>query len=88
MSSTATTPFSSQCLILGELWLNYRQDDEFTDFVEYNDLGLPLAYAIAESVIEASPTATRFVGETWDLLLESLGLEDTGFTTLDEMLDY
>jgi hypothetical protein len=68
------------------LWLNYKADAEFKDFIEYNDLGLPLAYAIAEGIVEATPIATRFVEETFELLLAGLAIEDEGFENLDEML--
>ena len=33
--------------VLAELWINYRDDEDFTDFIEYNDIGLPLAYFVA-----------------------------------------
>jgi hypothetical protein len=68
------------------LWLNYKADTEFKDFIEYNDLGLPLAYSIAEGIVEATPIATRFVEETFELLLAGLAIEDEGFENLDEML--
>lgn len=83
-----TTPFSNQVLILAELWMNYRDDEEFKDFIEYNDLGLPLAYGVANNLIESlSDTGITMVGETWDLLLGGLGVEDTGFEYLDDLLD-
>ena len=84
--ATSPTPFLTKCEILSDLWLNYKADDEFKDFIEYNDLGLPLAYAIAEGIVEATPIATRFVEETFELLLAGLAIEDEGFETLDEML--
>jgi hypothetical protein len=82
-----TTTFSSKTLILADLWLNYRDEEQFKDFVEYNDLGLPLAYAIANDIIKETPTAEKFVDETFDLLLAGLGIEDTGFELLDDLLD-
>jgi hypothetical protein len=86
MSDTPTTPFSNQASILAELWMNHRQDEEFRDFIEYNDLGLPLAYAIAENVISVSDKARLFVEETFDVFLAGLEIEDTGFDSLDELL--
>jgi hypothetical protein len=68
------------------LWLNYKADDEFKDFVVYNDLGLPLAYAVAEGIVEATPIATNFINETFELLVAGLAIEDEGFENLDEML--
>ena len=84
--ATSPTPFLTKCEILSDLWLNYKADTEFTDFIQYNDLGLPLAYAIAEGIVEATPIATRFVEETFELLVAGLAIEDEGFENLDEML--
>jgi hypothetical protein len=86
MSETTTTPFSSKCEILGELWLSYRSDEEFEDFLDYNDLGLPIAYAIANDIVKPLDLAKSFVEETFDLLLVALGLEDEGWENLDQML--
>jgi hypothetical protein len=66
--------------------MNHRGDEEFRDFIEYNDLGLPLAYAIAENVVGVSDKAKLFIEETFDVLLAGLDIEDTGFETLDEVL--
>ena len=84
--ATSPTPFLIRCEILSDLWLNYKTDKEFAEFFAYNDLGLPLAYAIAEGIVEATPIATRFVEETFELLLAGLAIEDEGFENLDEML--
>lgn len=80
------TKFKAKCDILADLWLNYRNDEEFVDFIEYNDLGLPLAYALSEGIVEKTPLAKTFVDETFDLLLAGLGIEDDGYTLFDEML--
>lgn len=81
------TSKENKAMILSDLWLNYRDDEEFKDFVQYNDLGLPLSYAIANGIVETNPIAENFIGESFDLLLAGLGVEDTGFETLDELLD-
>lgn len=81
------TTIENKAGILSELWMNYRDDVEFADFIDYNDLGLPLAYAIANGIVELSPKANDFIQETFDLLLASLGIEDTGFETIDDVLD-
>jgi hypothetical protein len=81
-----TTTFENKTSILADVWLNYRNDTEFVDFIEYNDLGLPLAYAISESIVDTTELATNFVNETFDLLLAGLGIEDTGFEHLDDVM--
>ena len=81
------TTLDNKLSILSELWLDYRDDEEFTDFIEYNDLGLPLAYAISTKIVEITPSAEKFIGETFDLLLAALDLEDTGYEDLTEVLE-
>jgi hypothetical protein len=68
--------------------MNHRQDEEFRDFVEYNDLGLPLAYAIAENVVSVSDKAKLFIEETFDVLLAGLEIDDEGFDTLNDLLAF
>lgn len=80
------TPFGNICSILGQLWVDYKNDEMFGDFVEYNDLGLPLAFAVAEGIVDINQEVDRYINETWLLLLSGLGLEDTGFNDLDDML--
>ena len=81
------TTLDNKLSILSELWLDYRDDEEFTDFIEYNDLGLPLAYAISNDIVSISSSAEKFIGETFDLLLGALDLEDTGYADLTEVLE-
>ncbi len=81
-----STDFETKCGILSELWLNERDNEDFKDFINYNDLGLPLAYAISSGIVEETDKARGFVEEAWDLLIGSYGLEDTGFESLDDIL--
>ena len=85
-STPTTTTFSNRCDILAELWMNYRDTEDFQDFVDYNDLGLPLAYAISKEIVISTGNAEMMVDETWELLLGALDTEDTGFETLNEVL--
>lgn len=87
MPDLTPTTFSNKCAILADLWISYRDDPEFVDFVDYNDLGLPLAYAIDNQIIESSPLSENLINETFDLLLEGIGVEDTGFESIEEVLE-
>jgi hypothetical protein len=79
------TDFESKALILGQLWVNFKTDDEWSDFMEYNDLGLPLAFAFAEGIINHTPTLEQYINETWDLFIEALDIEDQGFARLEDI---
>lgn len=81
------TTFDSKALILGQLWINFKADDEWQDFFEYSDLGLPLAFAFAEGIINHTPTVEQYINETWDLFIAGLGIEDKGFTTLEDIFE-
>jgi hypothetical protein len=83
--SEVNTPYSNRCNILSNLYLNYKDEEDFADFVEYNDLGLPLAHFIAEGIVSTTPMAEQYINETWNLFMGSLGIEDTGFSDLEEI---
>lgn len=81
------TPFETKCDILADLWLNLRYDEEFTDFIAYNDLGLPLAYAFSEGLVEPTDISKPFVEEAFAGLLAALNIDDAGFDNLGDLLD-
>lgn len=88
MSENITTPFSNRCQILADLWMNFRDDEEFEDFVEYNDLGLPLAYAFSAGLVtKLAVTGEQLINESFDLLLEGLAVEDRGYQDINDLLD-
>ena len=87
MSNESKTPLSDRCDILAELWMQYKHNPEFLDFISYNDLGLPLAYAVSHGIVEINDQLEMFINETWSLLLDALSIEDTGFETLEDVLD-
>ena len=79
------TSFDDRCSILAELWMNYRHDQNFEDFISYNDLGLPLAYLLDNKIVKSTALSVKFINETFDLLLGSLELQDNGYVTLDDI---
>lgn len=80
------TNFSSKCSILGKIWEDHREDKEFVDFIEYNDLGLPLAYLNSEGLAMPSSDGMKYIEETFELFLSSLNVKDTGFNDLNEVM--
>ncbi len=82
-----TTTFDNKALILGQVWMEHKTDDEMADFFEYNDIGIPLAFAYAEGIVNYTDSLSRYVTETFDLLLEALNIEDAGFDDLQDLWD-
>ena len=79
--------FENKTTILAELWMNYREDDQIKDFVDYNDLGLPLAYLITNEIVIPTNQAQVYINETYDLLVAALEVEDVEYESLEEMMD-
>jgi hypothetical protein len=86
MTESKSTPFSKRCEILADLWVAYKGDEEMADFISYNDLGLPLAYAINTEIVPSTVKAELFIDETFELLLSGLELDDEGFDSLEDIL--
>ena len=86
MVNTIVNDFSNKTTILAELWMNYRDDDQLKDFIEYNDLGLPMAYLLMNELVLPTKQSEVYVNETYELLISSLGAEDVEYTSLDELL--
>lgn len=88
MVDTDTT-FMDKCVILSDLWMGYRTDEEFKDFIEYADLALPLAYMISNEIVSSTDTARQLVEEAWRIFLGGLNIpNDIGFESLEHLLDY
>ena len=82
------TTFEDKCAILADLWLNYKDNEELEDFIEYNDLGLPLAYVIHTGLASVTDEGIGYVDETFNLLVSSLGLDlDGEYTSLNELME-
>lgn len=83
------TTFDSVCAILSELWLDYKTDRFFKDFIEYNDIGLPIAFLVDSELVEPTEMAKRYVYETWDIFLAALEIsEDLGWESLKDIFIY
>ena len=87
MSDQINTPFETRCNILADLWLSYRDEVDFKDFVQYNDVVLPAAFIVSEELATPNDRLKLMINETFDLLLAAMDLEeDTGFESIDDML--
>jgi hypothetical protein len=88
MTNPSQTTFTSKCEILGEFWIGYKHSDTYYDFVSYNDLGLPLAYALSQDIVSESPQAEGFIDETFEMFMNVMETEDIGYESLDEILPF
>jgi len=84
--ATAGNILDNKITILAELWMNYRDDEQLKDFIEYNDLGLPMAYFLMNELVLPTEQSEVYINETYDLFIKSLGVADDEYESLDELL--
>jgi hypothetical protein len=67
--------------------MDYRDQEDFEDFVQYNDLGLPLAFFINEGIVKSTPQAEIYIGETFDLFIMALEADpNEDYESLEDLL--
>lgn len=71
--------------MLGQLWIDFREDEILSDFIEYNDLGMPLSYMISEGLVTATELAEQYVNETFALFLEIMNLTEPEVEDCDSL---
>ena len=75
--------------ILSELVAQYKDDEDWEDFFMVNDIGPSLAVYYARGLIlQLSPTAERFIEESYESLLEAADreIDDFEYDSLDRLL--
>jgi hypothetical protein len=82
------TNFSNKVAILADLWINYRDDEQFEDFISYNDLGLPLGYIVNTELATPTDQGMLYINETFDLLCAALELDlEKDYESLQQMFE-
>jgi hypothetical protein len=82
------TNFSNKVAILADLWINYRDDEQFEDFISYNDLGLPLGYIVNTELATPTDQGILYINETFDLLCAALELDlEKDYESLQQMFE-
>lgn len=77
--------FAHKAGVVGQLWIEFRHDEDFAAFMEYNDLGCPLAYMVAEGIVsDVSPLGEEMINETYKMLLDLLDYSEAEVESLDD----
>lgn len=91
LSAKFSSHFFTKCAILSEVITNHSGDESLAEFVEYNDIGLPLAQRInsaekTSDLDEEDIDNFDYIEETWEQLCETLGVDKDGdFTSFANM---
>jgi hypothetical protein len=84
-------PSADKAAILSQFWMEFRDDEALREFVEFNDMGLPLAFFVASGIVQETPMAEEYISETFNLFLIALEIEEAeleGVDNLNDILDY
>jgi hypothetical protein len=65
----------------------HRDNEGLQEFIQFNDIGLPLAYSIAEGIVSSTPIAEGLINDTFDMLLHILNVEDSGFEDFNQIFE-
>lgn len=67
--------FEIECSVLSDLYMNHRDSELLAEFIECNDIGVPLAHFVHDGLIkELEPIAENYIAETYQKLFEVLGI--------------
>lgn len=82
------TSIENKISILSELWQQYKNEPKWSDFFDYNDIGLPMSFMLEEAIVKETEVGIRYINETFDLLLATLSItDDKDFEDLDDVLN-
>jgi hypothetical protein len=83
--------FDGICAILAELWNDYREEEEWAQFAEENDIGLFLAYMMQEGYVRGdglTSAAKAHISDTWDVLCYTIDANpDVAYDNIEDLFD-
>jgi hypothetical protein len=87
------TTFSTKTTILGDLWLEYREDikgnKEWTEFFDWADIALPLSFMVSKGYSgKATDQGVEMIEQSWSVFCEMVGIDpDANYKNLGECFD-
>lgn len=83
------TPFSSKVEILNDFYMDYSGSDQYADFIEIHDLGLPAAVLSFNGSATLTEIGIKNVEETWIDFCELLEIDHYGeYESLESMIEF
>jgi hypothetical protein len=72
--------------VLAELWINFREDPQFSTFIDYNDIGLPMAYFMAEGLVNGlTPLGEQYITESFDMFCTAMEVSESELESLEQI---
>jgi len=81
--------FSEKTGVIGQLWFEFRNDEDFSSFMKYNDLGCPMAYMVSQDLIqELTPIGEELITETFKMFLDLINVTEEEIDTVLSVKDF
>ena len=77
--------FADRCGILGQFWYDFRDNETVKPFIDYNDVGMPLAWFIATGVVTPLPMAEEYINETFAMFLDAMEITEDDVADVDNL---
>lgn len=72
--------------VLGKLYPEFLDEDEWADFYAVNDVGLPLAVTLLNDVAVIANDGEQVLRQTWQAFCDRIGLDpEPDYWDLDEV---
>ena len=80
---------NNKIAVLADLYLNYRDEDQFKEFADYNDIGLPIAHLVHTGLCTMNKSGEIYSEETYDLLVSAMNVDPDGnYESIEDMLQF
>jgi hypothetical protein len=81
------TLFSERCELLHDFYMANLNNDEYSEFIQINDVGFPIAYLAVMGYADPTPVGVLAVNETWNSLCEMLEIDPLAeYAGIEEMM--
>jgi hypothetical protein len=76
--------FADKTGVLGQLWIDFREDENFSAFMDYNDIGVPMAYYVAEGLVkDLTPLGEQYIEESISMMFDLLEITEAEVDELE-----
>lgn len=75
--------------ILGGFWITYKNDKDFSLFIEYNDIGLPISYYFSEGLINAlTEQGEKYIHDTFSMFINAMEITNEELFSIKDNLSF
>jgi hypothetical protein len=81
--------FADKTRVIAQLWIEFRKDEDWKSFFDYNDLGSPMAYMVTQGLIkDLTPLGEEMISETLNMFLKLINTTEEEVDSVVEEKDF